>query len=214
MSRTLLPLLLIAGMLPAASARADENGGELRWPTETDVEINVEFVSGSIDLEGWDLDEVRVRAHRRTREALDVEASRDAISIGIPAARFGWLPNAGEARLRIDVPRGSQIRARLHHADGEQHRAHGERDQDRHAAAQSPPASAPAPDPEVARVDGGVDQMPAHQHGLPSFDGVTEETGGAQQRKPPEQDHGDRCHRYGQDELSAAPSAPDATKGP
>jgi len=113
MSRTLLPLLLIAGMLPAISARSDENGGELRWPTETDVEIDVELVSGSIEFEGWDLDEVRVRADRRTREALDVEASRDAISIGIPAARFGWLRNSGEARLRIDVPRGSQIRAKL-----------------------------------------------------------------------------------------------------
>ena len=58
MSRTLLPLLLIAGMLPAISARSDENGGELRWPTETDVEIDVELVSGSIEFEGWDLDEV------------------------------------------------------------------------------------------------------------------------------------------------------------
>jgi hypothetical protein len=113
MSRTLLPLLLIAGMLPATSVRADENDGELRWPAETDVEIDVEFVSGSIDFEGWDLDEVRVRASRRTREALDVEASPDAISIGIPAARFGWLRNGGEVRLRIDVPRGSRIRAKL-----------------------------------------------------------------------------------------------------
>lgn len=114
MRTTLLPLL-VAGLLPAPLASAGDSDDDLRWPAAPDVHIDVEFVSGSIEFEGWDRDEVRVRARKRTRETLSVEASHDWISIGIPAAGLGWLAFGGgaEAQLRIDVPRGCEIRAKL-----------------------------------------------------------------------------------------------------
>jgi DUF4097 and DUF4098 domain-containing protein YvlB len=103
----LVPLLLLA----AAASGADEKDDDRTWSAEPDVRIDIEIISGDIEIEGWQRNEVRVRTQGGGQDSLGVEASPDWISIRAPGPR-GWLGGVGEVDLRIELPVGSRVRAK------------------------------------------------------------------------------------------------------
>ena len=82
---------------------------EQTFVVEPDVRVDVEIVSGRIELRGGSANELRVRANSELR----VDGSRRRISLRAPSAG-GWAPWAGstEVHVEIDLPRESRIVAR------------------------------------------------------------------------------------------------------
>jgi DUF4097 and DUF4098 domain-containing protein YvlB len=110
-SSTLGPL---AGVALADDAGDNEEAEEQSWPTESDVRIQIDLVSGHIEIEAWDRNEVKVEVEGDTANALDVRASRRRVRIRGP--RFGRgraFRNMGDldVDVRLSVPAGSRIEA-------------------------------------------------------------------------------------------------------
>ena len=111
--RALLLALLSAPLLATSpSAAGDENARS--WPARSDVRVDVEIIAGGIEIEGWDRDEVRLRAFGAGRNAVSVEAAPDWISIRAPDTAAGGLSWLGgvEVELRIQLPSGARVRAK------------------------------------------------------------------------------------------------------
>lgn len=102
----MLPLLLGSIAAPAGADR-DENV----YTVDPDVDIEIEILQGSIEISGWDRDEVRVRTRGDGAEGISVEAERDWVSIR-PSGGMGWLAFGGSVDLRIEVPHDSRVQAR------------------------------------------------------------------------------------------------------
>jgi len=105
----------LAGVAFADDAEDDEDAEAQSWPAESDVRIRIELVSGNIEIEGWDRDEVRVEVEGDTVNALDVRASRRRIRIRGPKfgrgrvfRRMGDL----DVDVRLSVPARSRIEAK------------------------------------------------------------------------------------------------------
>ena len=81
---------------------------EQTFVVEPDVRVDVEIVSGKIELRGIDANELRVRANGELR----VDSSPRRISLRAPSA--GFLPWAQpiEVQVEIELPRQSRITAR------------------------------------------------------------------------------------------------------
>ena len=93
----------------------DEESGEQTWTTESDVRIQIDLLSGHIEIEGWDRNEVRLSVEGDEANALDVKASHRRIRIRGP--KFGGgraYRNMGDldVDVRISVPAGSRIEAK------------------------------------------------------------------------------------------------------
>ena len=116
MSR-LLPLCLAALLLTSAGAviAGDDRDrrAEIRIPADSEVRVDIEIIAGSIEIEVWDKLEVRLRSRGVPVAALDIESDTDWVSVR--GSRGRWLPipiSGEEIDLRIDVPKGSNIRAK------------------------------------------------------------------------------------------------------
>jgi DUF4097 and DUF4098 domain-containing protein YvlB len=82
---------------------------------DSDVRVDIEIISGRIEIEGWSKDEVRIRTRGKGVDALDIDSDADWVSIRGTRAGVGWLPfpiSGVDVDLRIDVPKGSHIRAK------------------------------------------------------------------------------------------------------
>ncbi len=99
----------LLGCLIAAPARADRD--EAVYPVGGDPDVEIELVQGSIEINGWDRDELRVRARGNDIDALEIEAEDDWVSIR-PRGGGGWLAFGGSVDIRVDVPRNARVRAR------------------------------------------------------------------------------------------------------
>lgn len=114
----LLPVLAaLCGLLLAVPAAGDDDDrrSEIRIPVDPDVRVDVEILSGKIEIEGWDRDEVRVRARGDDPDALAIDAEDDRVSIRAALDGARWLPFAtagAEVDLRIDVPKGAHVEAK------------------------------------------------------------------------------------------------------
>jgi hypothetical protein len=101
---------LILWTLGPASARADEDDREFEqtFEAEPDVRVDVEIMSGKIELRGIDANEVRVRG----KGPLRIDGSRRRVSLRSPSA--GWRPWAHpvDVEVEIELPRKSRITAR------------------------------------------------------------------------------------------------------
>ena len=116
-----LPLWIVAVLVvPAALADDDDDDrgrrrGELVIPVVDDVRLDVEIISGRIEIEGWDKSEIRIRTRGGNLEMIHVESQEDWVSIRGAQAGVDWLPfpvSGGNVDLRIDVPRGAHIEAK------------------------------------------------------------------------------------------------------
>lgn len=106
-STTTLLLALIALIaIPAAAATVDRT-----FATGPDPEVSFEGILGSIQIIGWDRNEVHITGVLGTDiRGLEIDADDDEIDIEVeyPDRRDGKLRD-GEANLEISVPRGSDI---------------------------------------------------------------------------------------------------------
>jgi DUF4097 and DUF4098 domain-containing protein YvlB len=93
--------------LPAVAVGADAL--EQVFEVEPDVRVDIEIVSGKIELKAIDASEVRVRA----KGGIEVDGSRRRVSLRAPS--MGWLPwaHGTGVELEVEVPRQSRITARI-----------------------------------------------------------------------------------------------------
>ncbi len=117
MSR-LRPLCLAVLLLTHAGAViADDDRdrrAELRVPVDPNVRVDIEIISGDIEIEAWDKPELRIRSSGVPVTALDIESDSDWVSVR-GSRGGGWLPfsiSGAEIDLRIDVPKKSYVRAK------------------------------------------------------------------------------------------------------
>jgi DUF4097 and DUF4098 domain-containing protein YvlB len=106
---------LLLGLSTADTAVAEEEAGDLLWPTDSDVRIEIEVVSGSIEIEGWDRDEVRVRVEGGRTEALDIKATRKRVVIRSPnfhRKSFFGIGGDLDVDISVSVPARSRIEAK------------------------------------------------------------------------------------------------------
>ena len=113
----MLPLCLAALLLTSAGAviAGDDRDrrAEIRIPADSEVRVDIEIIAGSIEIEVWDKLEVRLRSRGVPVAALDIESDTDWVSVR--GSRGRWLPipiSGEEIDLRIDVPKGCNIRAK------------------------------------------------------------------------------------------------------
>ena len=104
---TLLAALWLSGLL-AGQVHADTL--EQSFEVKPDVRVEIELLSGKIELRAIDANEVRVRANGE----LEIDGSRSGRRVSIRAPSSGWRPWAGGASvdLEIELPRNSRITAR------------------------------------------------------------------------------------------------------
>jgi len=106
--------LAVASAVVADGDRERSDGRELRIDVEPDVRVDVEIVSGRIEIEGWDEDVVRIRSKGAEIRDLDIDTGRKQVSVRAMSSH-GWSPfsrASAEVKLRIDVPRGAYVNAR------------------------------------------------------------------------------------------------------
>jgi hypothetical protein len=119
LAHMMLSILTLASTNWSAAAHADAlQDGEASWPVDPDVSVEIEVISGRIELRGWDRDEFRVEARGRGAKSLRVDSSNRRISVRSPGRRFGWIPwtaRRGSIDLKIDLPKGSRVTARTFH---------------------------------------------------------------------------------------------------
>jgi hypothetical protein len=111
--RLLLLVLLICFAGPTRSS-ADEGEGGLTWDTESDVRIDIENISGRIEIKGWDRDEVRLELDEDRARSLDIDGKRQRIKIrssGLRRGRLGWGAPGEGVDIDLYVPTQSRIKA-------------------------------------------------------------------------------------------------------
>jgi DUF4097 and DUF4098 domain-containing protein YvlB len=113
----LLALLAAAlfGLGATGSAIAEDEGEDFSWNTNPDVRVEIEIVSGQIEIEGWDRNEVLVQLEGDDARRLDIEAGRKKVSIrspGLGRRRFPWASGGLDVDVSIFVPVGSRIKAK------------------------------------------------------------------------------------------------------
>ncbi len=94
--------------LPAVAVGADTL--EQVFEVAPDVRVEIEILSGKIELKAIDASEVRVRA----KGGIEVDGSPRRVSLRAPSS-MGWLPWARgmDVDLELEVPRKSRITARI-----------------------------------------------------------------------------------------------------
>lgn len=94
---------------------------EKRYAVTGTPDVIATTFDGTIELQGWDRNEVVVEIERRGRtkeaaERLEVNARQDGSRISVDVTRpkgwTGWFGNRAWANLRISVPRSVDLRAR------------------------------------------------------------------------------------------------------
>jgi DUF4097 and DUF4098 domain-containing protein YvlB len=107
--------LLIACALPVA-AHADGGSVDRKVAADANGEVVISNVSGTIDVRGWDRNEVQVSGHLgRSVERLDVESSngRTVIKVVLPRGNA----RDGDAVIEVQVPKNSSIEVSAVSAD-------------------------------------------------------------------------------------------------
>lgn len=107
--------LAIVCLLPLAAAAGDVPV-ERRVAADANGEVVISNVSGSVDVRGWDRNEILVTGRLgEDVERLDVETSggRTIIKVVLPRGRA----SDSDAELDIQVPRGSRVEASVVSAD-------------------------------------------------------------------------------------------------
>lgn len=110
--------LLLAGALPLAAFA----GGPVSRtvPADANGEVEINNVSGTIDVRGWDRNEVQVTGHLGDDvERLDVETSGGHILVKVVLPR--GHARDGEAILEVKVPKGSTVQVGAVSADISSH---------------------------------------------------------------------------------------------
>ncbi|HTU67849.1 MAG TPA: DUF4097 family beta strand repeat-containing protein [Steroidobacteraceae bacterium] len=114
-SKTILATSLLFAALPLAALA---NGGPVNRtvPADANGEVEISNVSGTVDVRGWDRNEVQVTGHLGgSVERLDVESSggHTLVKVVLPRGHSG----DGEADIEVHVPKGSTVEVGVVSAD-------------------------------------------------------------------------------------------------
>lgn len=107
--------LCALGALPLACA-ANEGSLDRKVNADAKGEVLISNVSGTVDVRGWDRNEVQVTGQLdEDVERVDVESSsgRTVIKVILPKG----MNNSGDAMLEVQVPRGSSVEVSAVSAD-------------------------------------------------------------------------------------------------
>ena len=117
---------LLAALLFLPAGAAGDEPLEQTFEVKPDVRVDIEILSGSIEVRAIDADEVRLRSEGGG--GLEIDGSRRRVSIRAPAT--GWFPwsRGVDVELQIEVPRESRLtirsingRIRVEGVEGELH---------------------------------------------------------------------------------------------
>jgi DUF4097 and DUF4098 domain-containing protein YvlB len=142
--------LLIAGALPLAALAGPVNR---TVPADANGEVEISNVSGTIDVRGWDRNEVQVTGHLGDDvERVDVESSggHTVVKVILPRGHN----SDGEATLEIKVPKMSTVEVGVVSADVSSHGVLGT--QRLKSVSGEITADISGPDSEVRSVSGDV----------------------------------------------------------
>jgi DUF4097 and DUF4098 domain-containing protein YvlB len=107
--------LLFACALPLA-AFARDSAVERKVAAEANGEVVISNVSGSIDVRGWDRNEVQVTGHLGDGvERLDVETNGGRVVVKVVLPRGN--SHDGEADIEVSVPKNSSVEVSAVSAD-------------------------------------------------------------------------------------------------
>jgi DUF4097 and DUF4098 domain-containing protein YvlB len=107
--------LLVACALPLAAV-AGSDSVDRKVAAEANGEVVISNVSGSIDVRGWDRNEVQVTGHLgRDVERLDLDTSggRTVVKVVLPRGSS----HDGDADIEVSVPKGSSVEVSAVSAD-------------------------------------------------------------------------------------------------
>jgi DUF4097 and DUF4098 domain-containing protein YvlB len=107
--------LLVACVLPL-TAFASSDSVERKVAADANGEVTISNVAGTIDVRGWDRNEVQVTGHLgRGVERLDVETSggRTVVKVVLPRGNT----HDGDADIEVSVPRNSSVEVSAVSAD-------------------------------------------------------------------------------------------------
>ncbi|MCP4037494.1 MAG: DUF4097 domain-containing protein [bacterium] len=86
----------------------------VRIAVDAETRLEIELMSGSIEIRGWDEPAIRVRARGADVSGLDIESKAGRVTVRGTRPGIGWLriPILGPGvDVEIDVPRKAEIRA-------------------------------------------------------------------------------------------------------
>ena len=114
-SRIIAAISLFACALPLAAFAGDDSV-DRKVAADANGEVVISNVSGTIDVRGWDRNEVQVTGHLgEDVERLDVETSggRTVVKVVLPRGNS----HDGDAEIEVSVPRGSSVEVSAVSAD-------------------------------------------------------------------------------------------------
>jgi DUF4097 and DUF4098 domain-containing protein YvlB len=112
--------LLFAALLLVVTQTLAVQRVDRTIPADPDGSVSVDNVSGSVEVEGWDRNEVHITGTLDDDvEELEVrgEGRRISISVELPEGRRSWGHRESDADLRIKVPRGTALDVQTVSAD-------------------------------------------------------------------------------------------------
>jgi DUF4097 and DUF4098 domain-containing protein YvlB len=109
-ARTAAPAATLLAALSLLTGRAGADALEQTLEVEPDVRVEIELLSGDIELRAVDANELRVEASG----PLEIDASPSGRRVSIRAPSRGWRPWAGGADVdvKVELPREGRITAR------------------------------------------------------------------------------------------------------
>jgi DUF4097 and DUF4098 domain-containing protein YvlB len=109
-SATLLAVLGSLALVVLAAGAAQADSLEQSFEVKPDVRVEIELLSGSIELRAIDANEVHIEASGD----LDIDASNSGRRVSIRAPSGIWVPGRSGTHVDVEVelPRGSRITAR------------------------------------------------------------------------------------------------------
>jgi DUF4097 and DUF4098 domain-containing protein YvlB len=111
--RRAIPWVVCA--LPLAAFATDDSF-ERKVPAEPNGEVVISNVAGSIDVRGWDRNEVQVTGHLgRDVQRVDVDTSKGRVVVKVVLPRGS--SRDGDADLEVSVPKGSSVEVSAVSAD-------------------------------------------------------------------------------------------------
>lgn len=121
----LLPAAWLAAVAVAGLAHAEPLQEEHEITTSDKPEVEVENLAGQVTVQGWDRNQVLVRAELSSQvEGMDVDGDKDRVVIRVRHPknnrRWGWGDHGhgdGGSRLDIRVPHGTSLRVKTVSAD-------------------------------------------------------------------------------------------------
>ena len=100
-----LPLVVAIGTAHAASDRYEQTVA-----ADPKGVVEISNVSGKVEVEAWDQNQVSVSAHLDNefqKVEVNTDRGRTSIEVRMPSAHFGF--GGGDADLKVKVPRGSEV---------------------------------------------------------------------------------------------------------